>query len=100
MAGERKTIKEAAALTYSGDSGRAPVIAALGRGLVAEKILERAREFNVPVVSDPLLAQALNQMDVGEEIPREFYAIVAKILVTVGRMDREYGEMSAVTKRQ
>ena len=91
--GERKTVKEAAALTYSADSGGAPVISALGRGLVAEKILEKARESNVPVVSDALLAQALNRMDVGEEIPREFYAIVAQILAAIGRMDREYGKI-------
>lgn len=88
----KKAILEAAALTYKGESGGAPVISALGRGLVAERMLERAKEFNIPVVSDSLLAHALNQMDVGEEIPREFYAIVAQILVTVSKMDREYGE--------
>jgi flagellar biosynthesis protein len=94
MAGERKTVKEVAALTYGAGSAGAPVISALGRGLVAEKILEKAREFNVPIVSDALLAQALNQLNVGEEIPKEFYAVVARILVTVGRMDREYGDRS------
>ncbi len=86
----RKPIMEAAALTYSGESGGAPVITALGRGLVAEKMLELARTNNIPIVSDSLLAHALNQMDVGEEIPQEFYAIVAQILVTVSKMDREY----------
>jgi flagellar biosynthesis protein len=93
MPGERKPVKEAAALTYGADGMGSPVVSALGRGLVAEKILEKAREFNVPVVTDALLAQALNKLDVGEEIPREFYAVVAKILVAVGRMDRECGEM-------
>ncbi len=88
----RKSVMEAAALTYSGDSGGAPVITALGRGLVAEKMLEIAQANNIPIVSDALLAHALNQMDVGEEIPKEFYAIVAQILVTVSRMDREYGD--------
>lgn len=86
----KKKVKEAAALEYAPDTGSAPVITALGRGLVAEKILERAKEFNIPVVSDAMLAQALNQMQVGEEIPREFYAVVAQILVTVSRMDREF----------
>lgn len=89
---EKIPVKQAAALTYDAGSGGAPVITALGRGLVAEKILEKARESNVPIVSDGLLAQALGQMDVGDEIPREFYAIVAQILVEVGRMDREYGD--------
>jgi flagellar biosynthesis protein len=87
----RKKVKEAAALTYEPQAA-APVITALGRGLVAEKILEKARESNVPVISDALLAHALSQLNVGEEIPKEFYAIVAQILVMVSRMDREYGE--------
>ncbi len=93
---QRKPIMEAAALTYSGESGGAPVITALGRGLVAEKMLELARTNNIPIVSDSLLAHALSQMDVGEEIPREFYAIVAQILVTVSRMDQEYGRNKAL----
>jgi flagellar biosynthesis protein len=88
----RKPIKEAVALTYSADSGGAPVVSASGKGVVAEKILEKANEFHVPIVSDTLLAQALGRLDVGEEIPREFYAIVAQILVIVGRMDKEYGQ--------
>jgi flagellar biosynthesis protein len=92
MAGDRKPIKEAAALTYAADSGGAPVVSAAGRGLVAERILEKAMQSNVPIVTDGLLAQALSQLDVGEEIPREFYAIVAKILVAVSRMDEEYGK--------
>lgn len=92
MAEGKKKVKEAVALAYSPESMGAPVITALGRGLVAEKILERAKEFNVPVVSDSMLAHALNQLEVGEEIPREFYAIVAQILVAVSRMDREFGE--------
>jgi flagellar biosynthesis protein len=92
-----QAILEAAALTYSGESGAAPQIAALGRGLVAEKMLEKAKEFNIPIVSDTLLAHALNQLDVGDEIPREFYAIVAQILVTVSRMDREYGNKTGPT---
>lgn len=88
----KKPVAEAAALTYRPEGGGPPVVTALGRGLVAEKILEKAREANVPIVSDTLLAHALTQMDVGDAIPQEFYAIVAKILVAVSRMDREYGE--------
>lgn len=85
----RKKVQEAAALRYqSGDN--APVITALGRGLVAEKIVEKARESRVPVVSDTLLAHALTQLNLGDEIPREFYAIVAQVLIMVSRMDDEF----------
>lgn len=86
----KKKVQEAAALRYqSGDN--APVITALGRGLVAEKIVEKARESRVPVVSDTLLVHALTQLNLGDEIPREFYAIVAQVLIMVSRMDDEFG---------
>lgn len=83
-------VLEAAALHYKNGENRAPVVAAVGRGHVAEQILARALEHHVPVVSDALLAQTLTRMQVGDEIPREFYAIVAQILVMVSKMDREY----------
>ena len=91
----KKKVKEAAALTYDAQTS-APVITALGRGLVAEKILEKARQSNVPVVSDALLVHALSQLNVGDEIPKEFYAIVAQVLIMVSRMDREYGEKNII----
>ena len=89
---KKKPVREAAALQYDKEKTPVPVVTALGRGLVADKIIETARENNVPVVSDALLAQVLNKLSVGDEIPREFYAIVAQTLVMVSRMDREYGE--------
>jgi flagellar biosynthesis protein len=91
MGRDGKTIKEAAALAYDAASPGAPVVTAMGRGHVAEKILEMALEHNIPIVSDALLAHTLNQLDVGDEIPREFYAIVAQILIAISKMDREYG---------
>ncbi len=86
----KRKVEEAAALSY-GPTDDAPVITALGRGLVAEKIVEKARDAGVPVVSDALLAHALTQLNLGDEIPREFYGIVAQVLVMVSRMDEEYG---------
>jgi flagellar biosynthesis protein len=87
----KRKVQEAAALRY-GIGDDAPVITALGRGLVAEKIVEKARESSVPVVSDSLLAHALTQLNLGDEIPKEFYAIVAQVLVMVSRMDDAYGQ--------
>ena len=95
-----KKMLEAAALSYQTGRDKAPVVTAMGRGLVAERILAQAVEHKVPVVSDTLLVQALNKLDVGDEIPKEFYGIVAQILVTVSRMDREYGaELERLRKR-
>ena len=53
---------------------------AKGGGLVAERIVETAREHNVPLQQDPALASALSRIDLGREIPRELYVAVAHVL--------------------
>ncbi|MDP4093675.1 MAG: EscU/YscU/HrcU family type III secretion system export apparatus switch protein [Bacillota bacterium] len=85
-------VKEAAALRYSPDSDRAPKIVAVGKGEIAEKIVEKANESDVPIYQDEKLAHTLNSFNLGDEIPSELYEVVAEILVFIGNMDRNYGD--------
>jgi flagellar biosynthesis protein len=87
-----KKIKEVAALRYSDDKNTSPEIIALGKGEVAEKILEKAIESNVPVYEDTQLAHTLQSLKIGDEIPPELYEVVAKILVFISDLDSNYGE--------
>ncbi|MDR0248123.1 MAG: EscU/YscU/HrcU family type III secretion system export apparatus switch protein [Oscillospiraceae bacterium] len=84
MTGKKK--REAAALEYDASKG-APKIIAQGKGLVAEQIIGKAKEHNIPVYEDPELAHALNLLRIGDEIPPELYAVVAQILVFVAEAD-------------
>ena len=70
--------KQAVALYY--DHEHAPYVTAKGQGDVAEKIIEKAREHDVPIQEDPLLAQALSHIPLDEEIPEELYKAVAAVL--------------------
>lgn len=88
---ERKQIKEAAALKYN-ENEAAPRIIALGKGEIAEKLIEKARESDVPVYENPELAHTLNMLKIGQEIPTELYEVVAEILVFVSKLDRLKGE--------
>jgi flagellar biosynthesis protein len=67
-----------AALRYTGSG--APRVVAAGRGHVAARILERAKEAGVPVHRDPELADALANMALGDEVPEELWAAVAEAL--------------------
>ncbi len=79
--------KTAVALEYeAGD--RAPKVVATGQGVLAEKIIDVAKEANVPIHKDEKLARSLSILDIGEYIPPELYSIVAEILVFVDGMDR------------
>lgn len=79
--------KTAVALSYDPDEA-APKVVAAGKGYLAEKILERAREADIPVHKDEALAKSLYKLELGEMIPPELYDVVAEILVFVDRMDR------------
>ncbi len=70
--------KKAVALYY--DHENAPYVTAKGQGQVAERIIEKAREHDVPIEEDPLLAQALSHIPLDEEIPEELYKAVAAVL--------------------
>jgi len=73
----------AAALKYDGKKDAAPRVTAKGRGIAAEKIIELARKHDIPLKSDPALAQILSKLDIDEQIPAELYRAVAEILAFV-----------------
>jgi len=71
----------AVAIKYDSDEMTAPLVVAKGARLIAEKIKQIAREHGVPVVENPPLARALyKKVEVGKEIPYEFYQAVAEVL--------------------
>ncbi len=57
-----------------------PRVVASGRGFVAEKIIEAAREAGVPLREDTVLMEALASLELGQEIPPELYLAVAQAL--------------------
>lgn len=89
----KKQIKHAAALQYSPDSDAAPRIVAAGKGQIAERIIQKAQENNVPLYQDTNLAQTLSSLSIGDEIPPEIYEVVAEILIFIGCVDESYGEL-------
>lgn len=84
--------KQAVALAYDvGDE--APRILAAGTGEVAERIIEKAKESDVPLYQDSKLASTLGRLEIGETIPPELYEVVAEILLFVDDMDKLRGKV-------
>lgn len=84
----RKPIrKTAVALQYDRARTGAPKIVAKGNGLIAERLVQMAREHQIPVVEDKLLVEMLDQLSVNQEIPPELYQVVAEILVSIYRTE-------------
>ena len=68
MDDEKKKVKQAIALEYD-PSDEAPRVVASGKGILADKIIEKARESSVPIHRDDKLADTLSRLDIGEMIP-------------------------------
>lgn len=80
----------AVALAYQ--SGQAaPKVVAKGRGLLAEAIIERARDAGVYVHESPELVSLLMQVDLDQRIPPQLYLAVAELLAWIYRL--EHGQI-------
>lgn len=91
---EKKYIrKEAIALTYNPSEHDGPTVIAKGKGKVAENILEKAAQNDVPIYEDPNLVQLLGQLDLNESIPEELYQAVAEVFAFIYRLDKEHNEL-------
>ncbi|MFD3155810.1 EscU/YscU/HrcU family type III secretion system export apparatus switch protein [Haloimpatiens sp. FM7330] len=83
--------KKAAALKYEMGYD-VPVVTAAGMGEIADRILEKANESNVPVVYNEELANLLTNVNVGDDIPYELYDTVAKVIAYVMDIDSSIKE--------
>lgn len=92
MAEEEKKRKQAIAIQYNPDEVP-PKILASGTGIIADKIIEKAKSSDVPLYEDNKLANTLSKLDIGEYIPPELYSIVEEILVFVDNLDKIKGKI-------
>ena len=87
----RPSRPRAAALRYQPDPpflDAAPRLVAKGQGLLAERILELAREHGVSITRDPDLLAALDPLDLDQLIPPELFQAVALLLAALYRANR------------
>lgn len=87
MQDKKNKRKQAIALEYNPNED-APKVIASGQGALAERIIEKAKEANVPLHRDDKLADTLSRLEIGEMIPPELYEVVAEILIFVDAMDK------------
>ena len=76
--------KIAVALLY--DKVRAPKVIAKGRDELAKSIIDIARESEVPVSEDELLAETLSRLELNDEITESLFRAVAIVLAWVYRL--------------
>jgi flagellar biosynthesis protein len=75
---EQTKNKAAVGLKYDGEN--APEVVSKGYGELAEQIIAAAEEAGVLVHEDETLMQLLARLDIGEQIPRELYVVIAELI--------------------
>lgn len=81
--------KKAVALQYDMETDRAPKVVAKGKGPVAQKIIEVARENNIPLYQDHELSQVLEALDLDTEIPPQLFRAVAEVMAFIYRLNKK-----------
>ncbi len=81
-----ETRQAAVALAYRAGQP-APQVVAKGRGLLAEAIIERARESGIYVHESAELVALLMQVDIDRHIPPQLYLAVAELLAWLCRLE-------------
>lgn len=74
-------MNKAAALKYDKDNDSAPKVIASGKGEVALKIIEKAKEFDIPLFANEALVNSLVDLKLDQEIPKELYSAVVEVFV-------------------
>ena len=79
----------AVALQYDKSAVPVPRVIAKGRGDTGEAILALAKEHGIPIEENAVLAEALSQVELGEDIPEALYRAVAEVLIFILRAQRQ-----------
>ncbi|MCK8823870.1 EscU/YscU/HrcU family type III secretion system export apparatus switch protein [Fuchsiella alkaliacetigena] len=88
-ANKNKEKKKAVALKYDLKENEAPQVIAKGNQKTAQKIIEKAKENEIPIHKDPDLVENLIKLDLKEEIPEELYQVVAEVLSFIYQLDNK-----------
>jgi flagellar biosynthesis protein len=80
--------ERAVALKYRTGFDRAPKVTARGKGKIAEKIVDIAKEHQIHIHEDADLIEILSTLDINEEIPPDLYVVVAELLAFVYSLNK------------
>jgi len=81
--------EKAVALKYDKESAHAPKVTAKGEGVTAKKIIELAKESDVPIQKDEDLVELLSAVELEREIPPEMYKAVAEVFAFLYKVTKK-----------
>jgi flagellar biosynthesis protein len=89
-------MKKAVALSYDSAINNSPKVVGKGSGKLADRIIDIAKQNNLPIKEDPNLIELLSKVELDKEVPSNMYKAVAevfKFLYEVSNKERKkYGK--------
>lgn len=80
-------IKKAVALAYDKNHDAVPKVLAKAKGVLAQQIIDKARECDINIFSNPMLIDALMKLELDEEIPIALYQSVAELFAWLAQIE-------------
>lgn len=92
--------KQAVAIKYDQEMGKAPLIVAKGMGEIAEQIIALAEENDIHIHESPELVEVLIRLELGDEIPESLYRAIAEVIAFAYSLKQSPAEIiKAVEKK-
>lgn len=82
-------MKKAAALAYNQTIHNAPQIIASGKGAIAQSIISKAKEYNIPLFQNQILVDSLLKFEVDEEVPSELYSALVEVFIWLNECEKK-----------
>lgn len=86
-------MQKAVALAYKKNQDNAPRVIASGKGLLAQNIIAKAKDFNIPLFCNKNLVDSLLEIQINEEIPQILYDSVVEVFIWLNKLE-EKAQMS------
>lgn len=83
---------KAAALKYDKQSSAAPKVIASGKGNIAQMIVQKAKEFDIPIFANEALVNTLVNLEIDHEIPSELYSAVVDVFVWLMKNEKKFNK--------
>lgn len=81
--------QKAVALAYEQNKQRAPKVIAKGEGFIAEKIIQKAKEYDIPLFQSKALVDSLINLELDEEIPPALYKAVVEVFIWLYQTEKK-----------
>lgn len=82
-------MKKAAALAYNQAIHNAPQVVASGKGAIAQSIISKAKEFNIPLFQNQVLVDSLLKFEVDEEVSSDLYSVLVEVFIWLHECEKK-----------